>query len=85
MNITNFTEQDLVETLTKGLLEGVRKQLKQQLMGVLEKEVDTAVENVIRRMTGYVHAQRDFAQDRLVFNITINGVSKQPTSKDSQS
>ena len=76
MAITNINEYHLANILNKGMLEGVRKNLKQQLMNTLEKEVDVAIDNTLSQFKGYVEANYDHMNGSPVFNIVINGVKK---------
>jgi len=76
MSITNFTLDDLSRVFHDGLMKPLRAELKRQLMQTLEKEIDTAVETVLQGMKGYVKAHRDFSHDRIVFDVSINGIKK---------
>jgi len=76
MAINNYTEQNLADVLHKGMLDGVRKNLNQQLMNNLEKEVDIAIDETLRQMKGYVESYRNIVSNNIIFNVHINGVHK---------
>lgn len=76
MSIFAANEKTIADILHKGMLDGVRKQLKTNLMNTLEKDVDTAIEQVVSGMKGYVESYWDSLKGTATFNVTINGVKK---------
>lgn len=74
ISIQNATEEDIATVLHRGMMSGIRHELKQSLMISLEKEIDTAIEKAINGLKGYVEMQRGFNSsltEQLVFNIKI--------------
>jgi hypothetical protein len=76
MAITTLNEMQLADVLTKGMLDGVKCNLKNQLMNTLEKEVDAAIENTLNQFKGHVEAVYDHMTGSPTFYISINGVKK---------
>ena len=76
MAITTVDEKNLAGILTRGMLDGVRSNLKLQLMSTLEKEVDLAIRNTLDQFVGHVSAHYDFSTDKPVFQVSINGIKQ---------
>lgn len=76
MFIKFHTEEDVATILHKGLVDGIRQNLKAKLFQIVEKEIDGVIDQTLNQLKGHVEAQRDSHSDRVVFNIAINGVPK---------
>ena len=76
MAITAVSEEGLATILTKGMLDGVKNNLKHQLMATLEKEVDLAIRETLDQFVGKVSAHYDFSTDKPVFQVSINGIKQ---------
>jgi hypothetical protein len=76
MAITTIDEKNLAGILTRGMLDGVRSNLKNQLMATLEKEVDLAIDKTLDQFKGHVETTYDYVNDKPVFHISINGIKR---------
>ena len=79
--LKGYGQQALVDVLHNGMMDPIRKALKQRLMESLEKEVDEAVDTAIRDMKGYVEGMHDYHTGNVVFNVMIKHKDGNETRK----
>lgn len=81
MAIKFGTVEDVASVLHKGMMDGIRHNLKTKIMTEIEKEINGVIDQTIKQMKGYVESYRDNFDGQVKFNITINGVPQPgPTS-----